>query len=437
MSDGPVATAYRHLQAAVDELRAAAESSTTTDDELLSVLTLAEGLSRRLDHLTVATVATLQRRGTFAERGYKKPEGALADLLGWEWFEARRRVTAAEHTCERVELDGTVLEAKLPATGKAFAAGQASLRHVEVIVTLLATPAAGRLSEEQRAGVEEELAARAADYTPAQLRAYGKDLIDRLDQDGPAADDRPPVPVNTLQVRRFRDRPGGELKGVFEDAAMFDTIATLLDAKSKPLDKDDRRGAERRQADALADICGYVLDHGDVPDTGGRRPHLNVLIRLQDLEDRARSAVLDFGGTLTPESLRMLACDAGVIPIVLNGAGQPLDVGRSTRTIPDGLRRAVTVRDRGCAHPGCDRTPSWCEIHHVLEWEHDGHTELNNLVMLRRMHHRLIHYSGWIVRIADGSPEFIPPKWVDPEQKPRRQPRSAPRVPHRDARARP
>ncbi|WP_219419644.1 HNH endonuclease signature motif containing protein, partial [Pseudonocardia nigra] len=77
----------------------------------------------------------------------------------------------------------------------------------------------------------------------------------------------------------------------------------------------------------------------------------------------------------------------------------------------------------GCAHPGCDRTPSWCEIHHVLEWEHDGHTELNNLVMLRRMHHRLIHHSGWIVRIVDGQPEFIPPKWVDPEQKPRRKPR--------------
>ncbi|WP_219420513.1 DUF222 domain-containing protein, partial [Pseudonocardia nigra] len=153
---------------------------------------------------------------------------------------------------------------------------------------MLATPAAGRLSEEQRAGVEEELAARAADYTPAQLRSYGTDLIERLDQDGPAPDDRPPVPVNTLQVRRFRDRPGGppggELKGQFEDAAMFDTIATLLDAKSKPLDSDDRRGAERRQADALADICGYVLDHGDVPDTGGRRPHLTVLIRLEDLE---------------------------------------------------------------------------------------------------------------------------------------------------------
>jgi hypothetical protein len=97
-----------------------------------------------------------------------------------------------------------------------------------------------------------------------------------------------------------------------------------------------------------------------------------VLIRLEDLERRARSAMLDFGGRLSPESLRMLACDAGVVPIVMNGAGQPLDVGRSTPVVPDGLRRAVTARDRGCAHPGCDRLPSWCEIHHLKWWEHGG-----------------------------------------------------------------
>jgi len=80
-----------------------------------------------------------------------------------------------------------------------------------------------------------------------------------------------------------------------------------------------------------------------------------VLIELEDLENRARAAMLDFGGTLSPESLRMLACDAAVVPIVMNGTGQPLDVGRATRTIPDGLRRAVIARDLGCAYPGCGR----------------------------------------------------------------------------------
>ena len=112
-----------------------------------------------------------------------------------------------------------------------------------------------------------------------------------------------------------------------------------------------------------------------------------------------------------------------VVPVVLNGAGQPLDVGRRTRVIPEGLRRAVAARDRGCAHPGCDRTPSWCEIHHVTPWEHGGETKLANLVMLCRIHHREMHSSEWIVRIApDGLPEFFPPTWIDPQQRARRKP---------------
>jgi 5-methylcytosine-specific restriction protein A len=157
-----------------------------------------------------------------------------------------------------------------------------------------------------------------------------------------------------------------------------------------------------------------------VSETGGHRPHLNVVVRLEDLENRARAACLDFGGTLSPEALRMLCCDAAVVPVVLNGKGQPLDVGRATRTIPDGLRRAVVVRDRGCAHPGCDRPPSWCEVHHIEEWERGGETKQSNLVMLCRVHHRQIHSTEWAVRIRDGLPEFIPPQWIDPLRRPRR-----------------
>jgi hypothetical protein len=94
MTTGPVATAHRLLTEAVDALSAAAESG-VTDEELLSTLTVCEGMTRRLDQVVVTTVATLDRRGAFAERGYKSAAGALGDLLGWERFESRRRVTAA------------------------------------------------------------------------------------------------------------------------------------------------------------------------------------------------------------------------------------------------------------------------------------------------------------------------------------------------------
>ena len=218
-------------------------------------------------------------------------------------------------------------------------------------------------------------------------------------------------------------RGGGKLVGRFEDAAVFDAIAAVLDAKAAPLTADDPRCAAQRQADALAEVCGFVLDHGDVPEVGGRRPHLNVLVRLEDLEYRCRAAVLDFGGTLTPGALRMLACDAGVVPVVLGGKGQPLDVGRLTRTIPDGLRRAVAARGGGCEYPGCGRPPSWCEVHHVIPWQDGGETALRNLVMVCRAHHRLLHHSDWIVRLRDGLPEFVPPAWIDPQRRPRAAPR--------------
>ncbi|WP_343987463.1 HNH endonuclease signature motif containing protein, partial [Pseudonocardia aurantiaca] len=194
------------------------------------------------------------------------------------------------------------------------------------------------------------------------------------------------------------------------------------DAKAKPLTGEDERSAAERQAEALAEVCGHMLDHGDLPHTGGGRPHLNVLVRLEDLENRCRAAVLDFGGTVTPESLRMLACDAAVVPVVMGGKGQPLDVGRLTRTIPDGLRRAVVARGGGCEFPGCGRPPSWSEVHHIVGWQEGGPTALHNLAMLCRLHHRLLHHSEWIVRIRDGLPEFIPPAWIDPERRPRRKP---------------
>jgi uncharacterized protein DUF222 len=212
MSDSPVATAHRLLTEALDALAAAAGSG-ATDAELLSTLTVCEGLTRRLDRLTVATVSVLQRRGAFAERGYKSTAGALSDLLGWERFEARRRVHAADSICPRIALDGTQLPPRLAATAAVFDAGRARLRHVEVIARLLDSPAAHRLSPEVWAGAEAALAREATECTPSQLQSWGTELIEKLDADGPEPDDRPPADVNELHLLPHRGRPGGSLKG--------------------------------------------------------------------------------------------------------------------------------------------------------------------------------------------------------------------------------
>jgi Domain of unknown function (DUF222)/HNH endonuclease len=420
VTESPSAAAQRLLVQAAEALIQVTESG--SDVELVALLSTCDTVVRRLDRATVNAVAVLERRGVFAERGYKSAAAALSDLLGWERFEARRRIVAAEQVTSRVGLDGAPLPARLPATATVFADGRASLRHVETIARVLGSDAAARLSPEQWAGAEEQLAAKADVYTPSELQTWGAALVEALDQDGEEPDDRPSAAVSELHLTRLKSG-GGKIKGRFDDAAMFDAIASVIDAKARPLTGDDDRSAGQRQAEALADVCGYVLDHAPasmLPECGGHRPHVNVLVRLEDLENRARAACLDFGGTVSPESLRMLCCDAAVVPVVMGGKGQPLDVGRITRTIPDGLRRAVAARDRGCAHPGCGRPASWCEVHHVKEWENGGETRLSNLVMLCRVHHRQIHSSEWTVRIRDGLPEFIPPRWIDPEQHPRR-----------------
>ena len=441
MTETALAAAHRLLMQGMNALRAAAGTagsagtaagvapgsagspgSMASDEDLVAVLRLCEHLARQADQVTVDAVAGLQRRGVFAERGYQSPAAALSDLLGWERPEARRRVVAAEHVTPRIGLDGATLPARLPAAAAVFAAGKARLAHVDAVARVLASPSAQRLTPAQWAGVEEQLAAKTDTFTPSELREWGIQLVELLDQDGAAPDDRPPAQTNELFLTRLPDG-GGKLKGRFDDAALFDAIATVVDAKARPSTAEDTRSAGERQAEALAEVCGYVLDHAGsdlVPECGGHRPHLNVLIRLDDLQNRARAACLDFGGTVTPEALRMLCCDAAVVPIVFNGHGQPLDVGRIKRTVPDGLRRAVAARDRGCAHPGCGRPASWCEIHHLIPWELGGETKLTNLAMLCRMHHRQIHFTEWEVRIRDGLPEFIPPKWVDQQQSPRR-----------------
>lgn len=146
-----------------------------------------------------------------------------------------------------------------------------------------------------------------------------------------------------------------------------------------------------------------------------------VTIPYDVVRNQLGAGQLDTGERLSPEQVRRLACDAHIIPMVLGGDGQILDVGQARRLFTGPLRRALVVRDGGCAFPGCDRPPRWCDGHHIQAWTAGGATALNNGVLLCGYHHRLIHRGEWEVRLGgDGMPEFVPPSYVDSERKPRR-----------------
>ncbi len=283
MAGQSIPTATQHLAAALDELAAA--TRTASETELLSVLLVCEGLSRRVDAISVSAIASLDDQGAFLTRGYRCTTRALSDLLGWEYREARRRATAAEDVFSRTTLDGTPLPPRLPATAAALTAGDIALRHVEVIGRALGTDAAARLTPAQWDGVETQLAADATRLNPGELHTLGTALVNLLDADGPEPDDHTPPPVNELRLTRHRGGAGGSLTGRFDDPALYDAVVAVIDAKAAPLDADDTRSAPQRQAEALADVCSYVLDHGDdLPANGGRRPQLTVTIRLEDLQ---------------------------------------------------------------------------------------------------------------------------------------------------------
>lgn len=117
---------------------------------------------------------------------------------------------------------------------------------------------------------------------------------------------------------------------------------------------------------------------------------------------------LQDAGAISPEQARRIACDAGVSRVVTAGPSQVLDLGRRTAVVPAALRRALVVRDGGCAFPGCGRPPGWCDAHHVVHWADGGPTALANLVLLCRPHHRLVH-GTFGVRMERGRPVFTRP----------------------------
>lgn len=148
------------------------------------------------------------------------------------------------------------------------------------------------------------------------------------------------------------------------------------------------------------------------------RAQIAVTIPLDWLRAQVGHAEFDTGRPLDPATARRLACDARILPAVLGTRGEPVELGRAAYAVTEALRRLLTIRDRGCAHPGCTRRPRRCHAHHIRHWVDGGDTDPDNLVLLCRYHHHLVHHGGWEIHMVNGRPWFTPPRWVDPDRQP-------------------
>jgi hypothetical protein len=157
----------------------------------------------------------------------------------------------------------------------------------------------------------------------------------------------------------------------------------------------------------------------------GAKANITVTIDLQDLKAATADAIGQtvYGDGLSAATIRRLACDAKIIPLVLGSNSEPLDVGRCERLVTRAMRRALNARDRGCVV--CGAPPIMCDAHHLISWIDGGTTAVSNLALVCRRHHTDVHNGQWTITIAAGQVEVSRPAWADP---PRPQP-SRPKPP--------
>ncbi len=128
--------------------------------------------------------------------------------------------------------------------------------------------------------------------------------------------------------------------------------------------KDVGRTPDQRRADALTQL---LREHRAAPTNIGDRPRIVVTVREQDLRERAEKAGrLAKGAEITAGDLRRLCCDTDLMPVVLGGPSEILDVGHTQRLVTPAIRKALTLRDGGCVFPHCTAPDSACEAHHLL-----------------------------------------------------------------------
>ncbi len=378
-----------------------------------SLLTDVADLRRLIDQ---AEGEWLRRVGEVQARG-------AAQVIGAGSTKAFLRGTCLVSPSEaaRAVATASALRSTCEATAHAIAAGTIGIGQAQVITKVI-TDLPSALSEDVRLAGEATLVEHARALDPVQLARAGRYLASRVDPHGVARDEaeqRERSGVTFASTLCGAGIARGDLDP--ESLAVIQAALEPLSAPRPPTPDGliDGRTAARRRLDALVEVSRHYLDCQQAPDV--RRPgaHLSVVTGAGTLAGEPGGSSLDWGGVISGETTRRLACDATITPVTVGPLGQVLDVGRRTRTVNAAMWAALMVRDQNCAFPGCDTPASRCDAHHIQHWADGGPTSLANLVLLCRYHHQRVihddqHDDRWSVRIDEptGRPMFDPPVWT-------------------------
>jgi uncharacterized protein DUF222/HNH endonuclease len=342
----------------------------------------------RLDAAVTRLVGVVNVRGSAAH------DGAVSTVA---WLRSWLHAAGA---APRVQVAKAL--ADLPEVAAAFDRGDINFTHAHI-----ATKAAAGLAPDLlAAGADKLLAEQAAGHPPAVFgRAAQRIREHYAPDDEDDRGDRHPELAQWLDVdKTFRGAVS--VSGVLAPDT-GELFLQTLGSFTRPVDPDELVPATARRADALGQLCRVAAVKA--PQAGGHIPQVTVTIDWDTLRGQA-TALFDRHGSWTgarlgdttpisPDIARRLACDATILPAVLGGASQPLDVGRLRRPVTPALRRALNLRDGGCRFPGCHRSTTWCDAHHVVPWSRGGETAVDNLLLLCRRHHGLVHEGGWSIHL--------------------------------------
>ena len=365
----------------------ASHDLTTEGSPALTELIDLEAQRRRIDHRQAVLLTEVAASGVCdIEHGHTTPMW-LATRPQQSPPAGRRRMTTAAR-----------LHRRYPQLAEALKTGRVGWQHVKVIDS-----AGNDRNWQDLADLLPGLIDLAQVATFERWAREVRGIAQRLDQDGgydPASD-----PANNhLHLVPTTDGityVSGQLVG---ELAL--TIKKLIDGETERVLKRYRADAEATggetpvpsRAQACAEALGELVDRGSgVPEGSGKLPEPEIVVILNDTGDTEDGGELtdDDGNHLSPHILRFIIAAAMIRPLEVSGSGDPLRMGRTLRYANRHQRRALLARDGGCIFPGCDRPASWCDVHHVDEWDANGPTDIDNIGLLCRHHHRVTHRPGW------------------------------------------
>jgi hypothetical protein len=412
------------------------------DGEKMETVAAIESLKSQLDSIELAVVRDLD-----VTQGVR--------TLGWASTQDFVTAIAGGHKgCGKatVRLSGALEQPLFAPVAEALADGWLSTAKAHVIERAVDTLPSG---EEVRSRGVQALLDEAGGVDATDLRKAARRLIELVDPDGSERRDEKAMEREERAAHLSRDLSirddgagGAHIRGrcSIEDAALLKATLFPL-ARPRPTarpdcdsmtcdipgcghDGRDPRDHGARLLDALVEVCRAMQKTGLLPDSHGATARVSVTVPLEDLRNDTGSGATDTGEDLSPGTVRRMACDAELIPVVLGEDSAVLDVGRIMRLVTAAIWYALVVRDRHCRFPGCTRPPIMCHAHHLVHWVDGGVTSLDNLVLLCGHHHRLVHAGHWTIdRPSPGAFEFTPPDAVRRARGPRPDrapPRSAP-----------